>query len=296
MRAASPRGLKDVACTVRVPASTSNLGAGFDCLGMALDLWLEVRVVRGGGRPQYSGTLASLDPSDDFLLRAVAEAMPEDAHLEVESAIPVSRGLGSSAAARVAGLVLRQLLSDSDIDRFTIFEAARGLEGHPDNAAPAVFGGLVLSAARPRVLEFHNTLGIALAIPEREISTETARAILPPRLSREEAISQASRAAALVLGLTTGDGELIGYGMTDLIAAPYRAQLIAGFDDAVQAGKAAGAFGATVSGAGSGMVAICEKAYAPSVAEAMVEALSHRRNLAEPIVPQVVVGGFRIGP
>jgi len=263
---------------------------------MALDVWLEARVVRGAGDPVYAGTLALLDPATDFLLRAIADRLPEDTHLEVYSDIPVSRGLGSSAAARVAGLVLRNLLSRSDIDRAELFEAARGLEGHPDNAGPAVFGGLVLSAARPHVLALHSTFGVALAVPEREISTETARAILPPRLSREEAIAQASRSAALVLGLTTGDGELVGYGMIDLIAAPYRAQLIAGFHDAVHAAKAAGAFGATVSGAGSGIVAISGKTDAPRVAEAMVSALSRKGNSAEALVPEVVAGGFRIGP
>jgi homoserine kinase len=187
-------------------------------------------------------------------------------------------------------------MTSSEIDRAAIFDAARDLEGHPDNAGPAVYGGLVLSAARPRELEFHSTLGIALAVPEREISTETARAILPPRLSREEAISQASRAAALVLGLTIGDGELIRHGMTDLIAAPYRAQLIVGFDDAVRAGEEAGAYGATVSGAGSGIVAVSERSSARSVAEAMVSALRQRGNSAEALVPQVVLGGFRIDP
>jgi homoserine kinase len=153
---------------------------------------------------------------------------------------------------------------------------------------------LVLDAGRPAVLQLHDTLGVALAIPERRISTETARAILPPRLSREEAISQASRAAALLLGLTQGDGRLIRHGMTDLIAAPYRARLIVGFDAAVHAALESGAYGATVSGAGSGIVAISDRAAAGMVAEGMAAALSERGSSAQAVAPEVVTGGFRI--
>ena len=279
---------------VKVPSSTSNLGAGFDCLGLALDFWLDVAVVHGAGDPTYSGTLASLSPTEDFLMRALAPSLPPDAHVEVHSTIPISRGLGSSAAARVAGQVLARLTQGIEVDRDSVFADARKAEGHPDNAGPAVYGGLVLSAGRPTVLELHDSLGVAMALPGRQVSTDTARAILPPRLSREEAISQASRAAALLLGLTRGDGELIKHGMTDLIAAPYRARLIMGFDDAVRAAVDAGAFGATVSGAGSGIVAIGEKAAVATIAETMVAALAKKNNTAEAATPAVVSGGFQI--
>ena len=294
MNAASSPGSEKVLHRVRVPASTSNIGAGFDCLGLALDVWLDAMVVAGAGEPLYSGSLAGLNPEDDFVLRALRGSMPPDAHLKLQSAIPASRGLGASAAARVAGLVLARLSSGEVVDRDEVFADARALEGHPDNAAPAVYGGLVLNAGRPEVLKLHNSLGAALAIPERRISTETARAILPPRLSREEAISQASRAASLLLGLTNGDGPLIRHGMVDVIAAPYRARLIAGFDAAVHAAQEAGAFGATVSGAGSGIVAISEKAAAPAVANAMVSALVKSGSSAQAVAPEVVLGGFRI--
>lgn len=278
---------------VRVPASTSNLGAGFDCVGLALDLWLEAEVASGAGDPQYGGALQGMDPAVDFLFAAVAHSLPDHTHLVARSAIPVSRGLGSSAAARVAGLVLADLCTGGTVDRDAVFRSARALEGHPDNAGPAVYGGLVLDAGQPAVLQLHDSLGVALAIPERRISTETARAILPPRLSRQEAISQAARAAALLLGLTTGDGELVRHGMTDLIAAPFRARLIAGFDEAVHAGVESGAYGVTVSGAGSGIVAISDRDAAPEVAAAMADALARQGSSAQAVAPQVVVGGFR---
>ncbi|MEB3323620.1 MAG: hypothetical protein VKI81_12420, partial [Synechococcaceae cyanobacterium] len=156
------------ALAVRVPASTSNLGAGFDCLGLALDLWLDARLEDGTGPARYAGTLAGLDATDDLTFALLAE---RDAlagrRLVVQSDIPVGKGLGSSAAAIVAGLALARLASGDPLDRDAIFRGAAQEEGHPDNAGPAVFGGLVLSAHRPTQLTLHRDLAIALAIPDR---------------------------------------------------------------------------------------------------------------------------------
>jgi len=277
---------------VKVPASTSNLGAGFDCLGLALDLWLEARIVEGRGGPEYSGTLAGMDSGSDFLHQAVAGVLPEHTHLEVHSDILLSHGLGSSAAARVAGLALARAVVESPVIQDEVFEMARKLEGHPDNAGPAVYGGLVLYAGRPARLRFHTSLGIAIALPEQSINTEEARAILPRQFSMEETVLQASRSAALVLGLTRGDGDLVRYGMADCIAVPTRKMLIAGFDDAVQAGEEAGAYGVTISGAGSGLVAVCDKASTREVAERMAEALSWKGNPATPLTPGIAETGL----
>ncbi len=281
-------------CSVRVPASTSNLGAGFDCLGLAVDLWLEASIKKGSGSPVYAGTLEHLSSEEDFLFGIIAGLLPTGTHLEVESAIPVSRGLGSSAAARVAGHVLKRLIAKEPLHRKEVYDGARDLEGHPDNAGPAVYGGLVLDAARPTVLRLHETLGVALAVPEQPIRTEQARSILPATLAREEAIHQAARAAALLLGLTRGDPELIRHGMCDVIATPYRAQLIVGYADAVAAGEKAGAYGVTISGAGSGIVAITEKRLSSQVAEAVATALTRSGNTAVGAAPEVVEGGFRV--
>ncbi len=281
-------------CTVRVPASTSNLGAGFDCLGLALDLWLQASVKNGSGTPVYTGTLEHFSSEEDFLFGTIAGLLPTGTHLEVDSAIPVSRGLGSSAAARVAGQVLKRLIAKAPLHRGEVYDRARALEGHPDNAGPAVYGGLVLAAARPTVLQLHETLGVALAIPTQPISTEQARTILPPQLPREEAIAQASRAAALLLGLTRGDPELIRHGMSDVIATPHRARLIVGFADAVGAGEEAGAYGVAISGSGSGIVAITEKRLSVHVAGAMAAALTRSGNIAAGVSPEVAEGGFRV--
>jgi len=272
-----------VTLAVRVPGSTSNLGAGFDCLGLALDLWLEARLEPGEGPPRYSGTLAGLDPAPDLVHRMLAERDALRGHrLIVESAIPVGKGLGSSAAAIVAGLALARLALGDPFDREAIFRGAAQEEGHPDNAGPAVFGGLVLAAHRPTRLTLHRDLAVALAIPDRSIETRAARDLLPPELPRETAVGQAARSAALVLGLTWGDPDLIDFGMDDRIAVPHRRHLIPGYDAALAAALAAGAYGVTISGAGSALVAITAQADAGPVSAAMATALSRAGNPAAP--------------
>ncbi len=280
--------------TVRVPSSTSNLGAGFDCLGLALDIWLQAQVIEGTGPTVYHGTLAGFDPAEDFTVSALEGSLPAGHHLEVRSDIPLSRGLGSSAAAIVAGIALAQLLKEGRVDRNTAFELATSQEGHPDNAGPAVYGGLFLDAGIPKQLAFHYDLGVALAVPEQEISTHEARGLIPARLSRGDAIAQTSSSAALILGLTTGDGGLIRHGMVDRIAVPVRKSLIHGYDDAVQAGIDAGAYGVTISGAGSTLVAICPQDSAAPVAEAIAQTLTSLGNPAEALSPGVVETGLGV--
>ena len=263
-------------------------------MGLALDIWLQAQIVEGEGPPTYRGALAGFDPEDDFTLRALGESIPVGHHLEVNSDIPVSRGLGSSAAAIVAGLSLALLLEDGELDKARVFDGTNAQEGHPDNAGPAVYGGLFLHAGCPKQLAFHNTLGVALAVPKQILSTKEARGILPTEFPRAAAISQASSSAALLLGLTTGDGDLIRHGMIDKIAVPVRKTLIKGYDAAVNAGFEAGAFGVTISGAGSTLVAITEKGSAANVAKAMAEALNTIGNPAEGLTPGVVETGLEV--
>ena len=273
---------------VRVPASTSNLGAGFDFLGLAVDLWLEARLLEGTGDPKYGGTLSGMNPSSDALLgRLKQHGVTEGYRLEVDSDIPIGKGLGASAAALVAAGALARLVSDKALDRDILYAEASTLEGHPDNAGPAVYGGLVLAAERPTHLRLYKDLALALAIPEMSTDTKAARSLLRDEISRDVAIDQARRAAALVLGLQNGDPDLIAFGMEDRVAVPQRKQLIPGYDAAVEAGRAAGAYGVSMSGAGSALVAITESSSANKVAEAMASTLCGSENPAVPSTPAV---------
>ncbi|MBI3981657.1 MAG: homoserine kinase [Gemmatimonadetes bacterium] len=280
---------------VRVPASTSNLGAGFDCLGLALDLWLDIRLVAGDAAAHYEGALAGLDAETDIVRRTLRErGVISPFHIEARSDIPVGKGLGSSAAAYVAGFALAQLVQRGGLDRDAVFRDAAAAEGHPDNAGPAVYGGLFLASEPPSRLGPHPSLGIALAVPDTPLSTSAARARLPRDVSRDTAIGQAARAAALVLGLTQGDGDLIRFGTEDLIAVPMRRDLIVGYDAAVEAGCAAGAYGVTISGAGSALLAIAALERAAPVARAMAGALTGAGNPANAMTPGVSELGLTI--
>jgi len=278
--------------SVRVPASTSNLGAGFDCLGLALDLWLTATVTDERGEPVYAGTLAGLDPTGDLILKTIGATALDGRRLRVTSDIPVGKGLGSSAAALVAGAALAQLLRGEPLDRDAAFRHAAGVDGHPDNAAPAAYGGLILATERPARLTLHPSLAVAMAVPDVGLDTHQARALLPRQVPRETAIAQASRAAALVQGLVTGDRELVSYGMEDQLAVPKRRHLIAGFDVALAAGREAGALGVTISGAGSSLLAFASPADAPRVARVMAESLTACGNRAEALTPAVALEGL----
>jgi homoserine kinase len=290
-----------VTITVRVPASTSNLGAGFDFLGLALDIWLEASLVpgrgrgrgRGGGGPRYAGTLKDFDANSDIVLRLLAERDAlEDHRLVVDSQIPIGKGLGSSAAAIVAALVLARLATGDPVDRKAVFRGAAKEEGHPDNAGAAVFGGLVLAADRPTRVDLHPDLAIALAIPARGVSTKSARDLVPGAFPREVAVQQSARSAALVLGLTTGDPELVALGMDDRLAVPHRKRLIEGYDAAEAAGLGAGAFGVTISGAGSAVLALGPPDRVTAIAESMAAALTTEHRPATAATPSVAQSGF----
>ena len=280
---------------VRVPASTSNLGAGFDCVGLALDLWLEARLTQGDGPPAYGGTLAGLTPKRDLILGTIRSAgLAGPWRLEAHSTIPVGKGLGSSGAAVVAGLALADLARGVQLNREHLLERAAAIEGHPDNVGPAIYGGLFLAGPGGRNLALSPGVGIALAVPEASIDTHAARARLPREVARMVAIAQASRAAALVLGLTQGQPELIAYGMEDHLAVPHRRDMIAGFDAAVAAGTAAGAYGVTISGAGSALLGIGARPVMSRVASAMAAALSAAGNPAQPLTPRVSTTGLAV--
>jgi homoserine kinase len=277
---------------VRIPASTSNLGSGFDTLGLAVRRYLTARYEPGEGELSLTrdGTLTELYVSseDDLLWRAFRAELARrgvaraTGSLYVKSEIPVGRGLGTSAAATVAGLLLAATATgDTAPDREALLDHAAALEGHGDNAAPQLFGGLV--AVAPRLsggvralpLPLSSELAFAFAAPTVRVATAEARKALPSQYPKSTAISALGRLAALLHGLAHGDGDALAVGFTDELHVPYRLPLIQGGAAALDAARDAGAWGATISGSGSGLIAVCPRERLGQVGSAMVAAFRH---------------------
>jgi len=283
------------AATVRVPCSTSNLGSGFDTLGLALDRYLEARFEPGEGEGMEvvrTGTLADagFDPGEDVLLQALQAGLTEagigsglpGGRLRVDSEIPVARGLGSSAAASVAGWLLAQAVTGAPADPDGAFRTTLDREGHGDNAAPCAYGGLqavvhALDRTRTLSLPIHPEVGIAYAAPATRVSTHRAREVLPARVSHGAAVAGLGRITALVQGLATADPELVGLGMKDDLHVPHRLALIPGAVNAMSAAAGVGAWGVTISGSGSGLLAFGAVDQAAAIAETLLEILSPGR-------------------
>jgi homoserine kinase len=272
---------------VRVCASTSNLGPGFDVVGMALDLDLEVRAHRRGDAVRLVGregeALSWPGDDTDLLVRAARRAFTAlggegGIELEARSEIPVGRGLGSSAAAVVAGLLLGAHFAPRRVERDTLLAWAIELEGHPDNVTPALYGGCRMTcpradgAPRPVALELHPELGFALAWPDAPLPTAFARSLLPRQVPLELAVDTARRLALVLEGLRRGDPELLAAGQTEHLHVPHRLPHIQGGERALAAARAAGTHLATISGAGSALFAVTRRDEAERVARAMGEA------------------------
>lgn len=269
---------------VRVPASTSNLGGGFDTVGLALDRYLDASFApddSGSLVVERHGTLRRLDDfaGPDLVGETFRSAMERagvraSGRIVLHSNIPVIRGLGSSGAALLAGFDLARGALGLEPDPDACFLAAYEHEGHGDNAAPSVYGGLqavVPGRARPRVIGrvLSPTVGFAYAAPAAPFATKEARAALPATVPHPTAVAALGRIVALLEGLATGDPELIRIGMEDELHVPFRLPRIHGAAAACEAGYAAGAWAVTISGGGSGMIAACPPELADRVAADM---------------------------
>ena len=298
--------------TVRVPGSTSNLGAGFDCVGIAIDRWIRVAARREKSRAapitiERHGALAglALPPERDLLYqgfrsacRAAGREPPPGLVLEASSDIPIARGLGSSAAAVVAGAAAAAGLLALDLSDEALAALCTELEGHPDNVAAAIYGGatLVLRGAAGKLaftpLPVHPSLVLVFAVPDFGVETERARAVLPHVVPHRSAVTAAARSAALVHGLAHADAALLAAGLDDVLHVPYRRSLVRHYDAVVAAARGAGGFGATLSGSGSAIVAVAPFERAAAVEQAMARAWQEQGVAAETFGVARRVGGY----
>lgn len=233
---------------VRVPASSANLGPGFDVLGCALALHVEVEVAETGRFAIVTDLPVARDRRN-LCVRAFERLHPaDDFTFHITSGVPLSGGLGSSAAAIVAGLVAADSLFELDAD---LLPVAAEVEGHPDNVAAALLGGFVL-CADDRATRFEPPAGLraVLVVPHRGVRTAAARDALPPEIPIADAVFNVAHAGLLVLGLAQGDLDLVARGLADRIHQSRRASLYPRSMDLVGRATELGALGATISGAG----------------------------------------------
>ena len=276
---------------VDVPATTANLGPGFDCLGAALDLnnRFAMRRIEGGGERFeliIEGSEGShLRGGPENLVYRAAQRVWKAAGLEpvalearVRLAVPPARGLGSSATAIVAGLMGANALVGEPLSKEKLLELAIDIEGHPDNVVPSLLGGLCMTAKaasqRWRVVrcEWTSTVKAVVAIPSIRLSTSEARRAMPKAIPVSDAVVNLGALTLLLQRLRTGNGDLISDGMHDRLHEPYRWRLIKGGDQVKQAAMDAGAWGCAISGAGPSVLALCAEDKGMAVSRAMVRA------------------------
>ena len=294
--------VSSLSVSIRVPATSANLGPGFDALGLALDLWNTLSLcasdadslsVQGEGAHELAG--ASTTIAHDAAHR-VLRALGCDVagiYLRMHNAIPLARGLGSSSAAIVGGMLAANAWAraahSAALSPHQLLELATTIEGHPDNVAPALMGGLVAAACEQsgeqlRVAAVRVPVKswpqFAVWIPDAQLSTNHARGVLPDNVSRADAIYNLSRAALLVAALSAGDFTALGEALKDRLHQAQRAPLVPGFAEIALAATNAGALGATLSGAGPTILAWIAPAADAGAVRAAMEAAAKGSHVA----------------
>jgi len=260
---------------LRVPASSANLGPGFDALGLALSIYLECRfrpaealTIRVAGRDAEE-----IPVTGDNLIWQTALAVARDTgerlppvELEIDNDIPLGKGLGSSAAALTAGVVIADRLLGLGWKRHRILDEAARIEGHPDNVAACVLGSIVASAidahgeTRAVRIDLPAKMNLAVVVPDFQLPTSMARAVLPETVSRADAVFNVQRAALLIAALATGSTLAFPTAMEDRLHQPYRAPLIPGMEEILRL-RAPGLLGCALSGAGPSILVFYERGY-----------------------------------
>ncbi|MDR4948992.1 homoserine kinase [Neobacillus cucumis] len=268
---------------IKVPASTANLGPGFDSMGLALDLYLTLEIEKSKEWHCYSTCEELKDFStgkDNFIVQV---ALKTAAHygvelppckIKVDSNIPLARGLGSSASAIVAGIELADTVGGLQLTKHEKLLHATEWEGHPDNVGASIYGGLVIGCYKENEVDMLSLtnlpIEVVVLIPQEILLTKASRDVLPNSYTRQEAIEASSTANLLVAALLSHNWELAGKMMeSDRFHQPYRKSLIHGYDEIEQTAKANGAFGTALSGAGPTMICFTEKGKATGLVKAL---------------------------
>lgn len=287
--------------TIIVPATTANLGPGFDCIGAALTLYNQFKFsILGSDTPLEAdralrilvkGLEADRVKTDDTNLVYIAFAKlyehlghsPPPVQIEIQLGVPLTRGLGSSATAIAGGLMGANHLAGKPLSDRELVQLAIDIEQHPDNVVPALLGGCRLTARVGEAIAaeggweicevpWHPEIVPVVAIPDFELSTEKARSVLPTHYIRADAIYNTAHLGMLLRGLETGNGKWLAVGMSDRIHQPYRENAIAGYHAVRTAALDNGAYGMAISGAGPTLLALCPVERSGDVADAMVAA------------------------
>lgn len=274
---------------VTVPATTANIGPGFDCLGAALTLYnrfqftelatgdLEINV-SGLGADRVKPDASNLVYQSFLRLYQHLDTPAPPVRIEITMDVPLARGLGSSATAIVGGLVGANRLAGTPLSPTDVMQLAIAIEGHPDNVVPALMGGCRLAASgldrdwEICELTWNDDVVPIVAIPDFELSTQAARSVLPPTYSRADAIFNTAHLGLLLRGLEAGNARWLKAALQDRIHQPYRQSLIQGYETVQAAAIAAGAYGLVISGAGPTLLALANPETAKSVAAALAVA------------------------
>jgi homoserine kinase len=286
---------------VKVPATSANLGPGFDVLGLSLPLYNEVTLQINGGAWTTSRRALSLSvdiegegfdvlPRDEsnLMVRAAFQVFettrrwPGTLRVKAVNRIPLARGLGSSAAATLAGLCAANRLCGKPLSDQTLLNMATSIEGHADNVVPGMVGGFCVSAVvghETHYLKFKapSNLRAVVCIPQKPLSTKDARRVLPSRVPMSAAVFTSSHVAFLLGAIVQKKFELLGFAMEDVLHQPARAALLPGLKDVIVEARKAGAWGAALSGAGSSVIAFTKPgSVAKRVGQAMQQRLAAR--------------------
>lgn len=295
--------------TVRVPGTTANCGPGFDAIGMSCTIYNTLELVlspEGRTVIEIEGEGSSQIPNDDrnIALQAVKAVLEHHQltdvgiYIRLTNTIPLARGLGSSAAAIVAGLVAANAVTGNRLSKQTLLEMATSIEGHPDNVAPAIYGGICLSVMHEtgtKCLSFlppHN-LGLVVAVPEFTLSTKVSRQVLPKTVPLKDAVFNVSRTALLVGALAKGDLAYLKYALEDRLHQPYRERLVPGMEAVFAAAVSEGALGVTISGAGPSLIAYTTENH-QKIGQAMAAAFEKHGSMAAYHVLEIDTVGAEI--